>query len=1320
MKKNLTLLLLCCAYVLSAQTFVPTTTIMPWGATWKWKNNSTDLGTAWYASGYNDAAFSSGAAPLGYGSVDAGYFGLVIPAQSVSTSIGSSGAAGGTNTATFYFRSTFTISTSSYSVVQFKLRVDDGCAIYLNGQMVSTAMTKYATASTTNSTVSTSTVALPFQLAATWTYTSMTNAQTTDGQDMFTFTLSATNTLLVNGTNTIAVEAHNRSNDSSDMLWAMQVEGGTISSAPPAAPSIVKGPYLQVGTQNSMVIRWETNIATDSKVMYGSAPATLASAVSNTDQVTSHEIQITGLTAYTKYYYNIGTTTSTIQGDADNYFLTSPTPGTEGKYRFWVIGDCGNASTNQVNVKDQYKNFNGSRITNGWLTLGDNAYSNGSDPQFNAEFFSIYQNDVMKNKVLWPVPGNHDYNNGAVTSSTTPYFSIFNVPTAGEAGGVASGTKAYYSYDYGNIHFIALDSYGTVSGNKMYDTLGAQAVWLKQDLAANTKKWVIAYWHHPPYTMGSHNSDTEGDLVAIRQKFIRILERYKVDLILCGHSHDYERSKLMQGHYGDESTFNAATHNLSQSSGLYDGTSNSCPYTKDSVMNKSGTVYVLSGSAGQLGGQQTSFPHDAMYYSNASNGGSLILDIEGNRLDAQWLCADGVVRDKFTIYKDVNSVKTLTLLPTETKTLQASWPGNYTWKDGSTTQTISVSSATNTTVWVKDPNSCVADTFKLRILPAVDFTVSAPYCAATAIAFTDLSTNNTSAWSWSVSPFLGVTISSASAKNPDITFTNAGTYTVSLIADNAYGSGSIITKTITVTAKPLVLASLSSTAICVNQSATLTASGASSYSWSSGSTATLITIAPTANTVYTLTGTDALGCQSTSTKTLVVNSLPLVTANSNPTTAVICAGETLSLNGSGASTYSWTGGITNANSFTLSAGLTYTVTGTDANGCQNTATKSITVNALPVLSISSTPTSAAVCNGSSLALTASGANTYTWSGASNITNNTAFTPTSTSVYTVTATDNNGCANSMTQAVTVNSLPVILISGNAAVCKGSAVTLTASGATSYVWSSAGTSSLLTVTPSITSSYTVTGIDANSCQASQIKMITVNPLPTVTISGNMVLCAGETTTIQSSGASTYSWSNGTLSANLIIAPLTGYNYMVTGTDANGCKNTATTAFSINALPTLIASSTKSIICVGETSTLSVSGAATYLWNTSASSSNIVISPLFTTTYSVTGVNANNCSSSASIVQDVNECTGLNKLSLDKNVLVYPNPNKGAFNIELNTQGNFNADIFNTLGERVYSAKLQQGHNAIRLEEKKGIYFYVILDDTKVIETGKLIVE
>jgi len=141
---------------------------------------------------------------------------------------------------------------------------------------------------------------------------------------------------------------------------------------------------------------------------------------------------------------------------------------------------------------------------------------------------------------LFPSPGNHDYNDGDRFSETTAqvshevaYYHNFSMPTEGEAGGAPSHNQAFYSYDLGNIHFLSLDSYGLEEGKyRMYDTLGPQVQWVKKDLEANSnKEWVIAYWHHPPYTMGSHNSDREQELVHIRENFIQILERYGVDIL---------------------------------------------------------------------------------------------------------------------------------------------------------------------------------------------------------------------------------------------------------------------------------------------------------------------------------------------------------------------------------------------------------------------------------------------------------------------------------------------------------------------------------------------------------------------------------------------------------------------------------------------------------------------------------------------------------------------------------------------------------------------------------------------------------------------
>jgi len=201
----------------------------------------------------------------------------------------------------------------------------------------------------------------------------------------------------------------------------------------------------------------------------------------------------------------------------------------------------------------------------------------------------------------------------------------------------------------------------------------------------------------------------------MRERVVRILERYKVDLVLNGHSHSYERSYLINGHYGLENTFVPGTHSLSTSSAKYDGTVNSCTYLKSSADVVNGIVYAVVGSAGQLGGTTTGYPHDAMYYSNVTNGGTLFFEVEGNRLDAKWICADGVIRDNFTIMKDVNKTISLTIpagTPTE---LTASWIGNYSWNTGETTRTIIVSPVVNTTYTVNDGLSCLSDVFNITV-----------------------------------------------------------------------------------------------------------------------------------------------------------------------------------------------------------------------------------------------------------------------------------------------------------------------------------------------------------------------------------------------------------------------------------------------------------------------------------------------------------------------------------------------------------------------------------------------------------------------------
>jgi 3',5'-cyclic AMP phosphodiesterase CpdA len=421
---------------------------------------------------------------------------------------------------------------------------------------------------------------------------------------------------------------------------------------------LIRGPYLQVASSTGIMIRWRTDVSSRSRVRYGLEAGKLDQTVEDLSLLTEHKINLRGLLPGTKYYYSIGGLKDTLQGNADNFFSTLPEPGKAGHYRIAVFGDCGDNSINQRNVKNQMLKYMGKTDINAWLLLGDNAYQDGTDSEYQSKFFNIYKDDLLKKYPLFPTPGNHDYHDSDFTAKRaqetheTAYYQNFSMPTEGESGGTASHSQSFYSFDIGNIHFISLDSYGKEEkAYRLYDTIGPQVQWIKKDLAANKNKgWVIAFWHHPPYTMGSHNSDKEGELIEIREKFIGVLERAGVNLVLNGHSHDYERSRLMQGHYGPENSFDAKKHNLSTSSGRNDGTKNSEPYVISAKRN-SGTVYVVSGSAGKLGGKQAEFPHNAMYFSDADHGGACMLDVQDNRLELKWVCADGQIRDQFTILK---------------------------------------------------------------------------------------------------------------------------------------------------------------------------------------------------------------------------------------------------------------------------------------------------------------------------------------------------------------------------------------------------------------------------------------------------------------------------------------------------------------------------------------------------------------------------------------------------------------------------------------------------------------------------------------------
>jgi len=428
------------------------------------------------------------------------------------------------------------------------------------------------------------------------------------------------------------------------LLWLV------ASSAAPLWAAVVRGPYLQNGTPRSVTVKWRTDLPGESVVRYGTNLAELTEVRGSLALTTDHEVALTGLRADQQYFYSIGTLKAVLAGDDTNhYFVTPPLSGTKKPVRIWAIGDCGTASRRfvqdpgSIKVRDGYLNFAGTNHTDVWLMLGDNAYDAGTDAEYQAAVFQVYPT-LLRNTLLWSTLGNHE-TYGPDVEGRIAYHDIFTLPAGAEAGGTRSGTENYYSFDYGNIHLVCLDS---ELSDRAPD--GPMATWLHADLAANTNDWLIAFWHSPPYSKGSHDSDAMwdnfGNMTFMRTNFVSILESYGVDLVLCGHSHSYERSFLINGHYGFSDSL-VPEMIKDAGSGRPEDTG---AYRKPAgPEGNEGAVYIVAGSSGHATFLQRE-RHPAMFVTLLQMG-SMVIDVSGNRLDAMFLRETGAIDDHFTILK---------------------------------------------------------------------------------------------------------------------------------------------------------------------------------------------------------------------------------------------------------------------------------------------------------------------------------------------------------------------------------------------------------------------------------------------------------------------------------------------------------------------------------------------------------------------------------------------------------------------------------------------------------------------------------------------
>jgi hypothetical protein len=415
---------------------------------------------------------------------------------------------------------------------------------------------------------------------------------------------------------------------------------GTAGVGWPA--TVTRGPYLQTPTPSSMTVRWRTDLPTSSRVSYGAAPGSLVGTADDAVPTTEHVVTVSDLAADTQYYYAVGSVLGAFVGDdADHYFRTAPVPGTRTALRLWAIGDAGFTGPNLDAVRDAYAAFNGASTADLFLLLGDNAYGSGTDAQYQAAVFNAHAT-MLRTSPVYSVFGNHERLSSSSVTQIGPYFTMFSFPAAAEAGGVASGTEAYFAFDYANLHFIVLDSEQAPTSSST-----PMLTWLESDLQATTAEWVVALWHRPPYSRGLlHNSDVEAAEINMRQYALPILESYGVDLVLSGHSHSYERSYLLDGHYGLASTLTAA-HKVDPGDGDPAGDG---AYRKAEVgpVAHTGAVYVVNGSGSEV--RNATLNHPAMV-TGLLELGSLVLDVDGTTLTARFLNSAAQVRDTFRIVK---------------------------------------------------------------------------------------------------------------------------------------------------------------------------------------------------------------------------------------------------------------------------------------------------------------------------------------------------------------------------------------------------------------------------------------------------------------------------------------------------------------------------------------------------------------------------------------------------------------------------------------------------------------------------------------------